>query len=792
MAVEGAPSLLSSPAGRRRRGVASRSLFLIVVMLAAASAIILAQIGASAPSASRFLGHVADHLIDQDGALTARDLRGAAAGRFTPSNGRMVNRGVAGGPRSILWLRVRIPDLEGARDRDWVVSLQETRVREATLYLPRGDGEDIALTVRPGVRDPRTGLAPRFASFTFEAGKISGETVLIRVFTRSSKRALLWVEPYETFVAGEVRQTLMFGVLCGVLVGLFVYLLALGLILRNGSLVVLAVFVASFCTYVVSDRAFLESLLAPGALKASRFLSIMGVNACYASWLTFLTLYLRARARLPWLALAAYATIAAAIVLILAAAIEVWRDTSYLRLVFSWFGLGSILLGLLIVIMSYRAEKARVLAFLVCWSPAVFAAVSRIMLDASPAAAGGLVSVYGIYVAAVFSLLTFSIVLSLDLQDREVTLRTIAEHQEQRFRSFARAASDGFWETDAAGALTSLTGRLAANRGFTPGLPFIDLLRAQARESDLGPIASAAAAMRAERPFRALEITLQRAGEAAMVIDVSGEPFHVDGVFGGYRGVISDVTERRVRQETEVRQQRMAAIGQMASGIAHEINNLLHPIINLSRRVRDRLATDDEGRSYLQIVLDSGDRARAILANVLAAVRPSERSTAPAPFLEVIRETAEEIRTVLGREPAIEIDVEGEGGPLITRTEAFQVLSNLVSNAAHAIKSGGRIRITAGAKPRDGAVAHHLIVSDDGEGMTPEVAGRALEAFYTTKPPGAGVGLGLATVATIVEAWGGTIRIRSERGAGADIIIELAESRKRAQPDERAAASAVG
>ncbi len=120
------------------------------------------------------------------------------------------------------------------------------------------------------------------------------------------------------------------------------------------------------------------------------------------------------------------------------------------------------ILGVTIAAISYRYESSRVLAFAACWSPAIIAVLSRLMLDANPSAGGSVSAVYSIYAAAVFSVLCFAIILSLDLQDREQRLRLSAEQQEARFRSFASSASDGFWETDQDGKLLSLTGPIAS------------------------------------------------------------------------------------------------------------------------------------------------------------------------------------------------------------------------------------------------------------------------------------------------------------------------------------------
>ncbi len=235
-------------------------LFIVFVSLATTTAVYLWP---KSQDGGYFLGDQVDHYLDLDGQAGIQEIIAKSA-VFEPPRGRLVNRGVQGGAQTALWLRYKVAELPGPPQHDWTLSLQETRVREVRLYIETEPGTFRERVSYPGIRDPVSGLVPRFASFDFEAAEITGKTIWLRVYTRSSKRALLWLESRETFVGGELRQTLMFGILTGVLVALFCYLLALGTILKENSLVLLAIFVAFFCAYVVSDRAFIESLILPG------------------------------------------------------------------------------------------------------------------------------------------------------------------------------------------------------------------------------------------------------------------------------------------------------------------------------------------------------------------------------------------------------------------------------------------------------------------------------------------------------------------------------------------------
>jgi signal transduction histidine kinase len=296
----------------------------------------------------------------------------------------------------------------------------------------------------------------------------------------------------------------------------------------------------------------------------------------------------------------------------------------------------------------------------------------------------------------------------------------------------------------------------------------LDVLRAGGASSANG-IRTIENAMHSGDPFRSVTLPVSTASGTRHVSFSATPAYDGSGAFAGYRGIATDVTEERDRREREAQQQKMAAVGQLAGGIAHEINNLLHPIINLSRRVAGELPNLDERRRYLDIVTDAGVRAGEIVAGVLATVRPGAQDTATLALDEAVRRAAEAIRPVVPDAVRFDVAVTAAAGPPVGAGEVLQVLTNLVANAIYATGGSGRIGVTL----ERAAGEHVLVVSDDGQGMDAETRQRALEPFFTTKEVGQGTGLGLSIVYGIVRGWGGAIDIESEPGRGSRIVIRV-------------------
>jgi signal transduction histidine kinase len=241
-----------------------------------------------------------------------------------------------------------------------------------------------------------------------------------------------------------------------------------------------------------------------------------------------------------------------------------------------------------------------------------------------------------------------------------------------------------------------------------------------------------------------------------------------------------DELESRVEQRSRevLRSARLAQLGTLAAGIAHEINNPLASIVagteGLLRDLdRGERGDDAATREYLQLLHKEALRARDITARLLRLARqdPARRETV---WLgEELREVAALFAHQLQR-AGVRLDLGGESpGPAIVgdAAEWRQVLFNLLRNALDASPNGGAIR--ASARIADGDA--QLTVADEGPGVPAELQDRVFEPFFTTKPPGRGTGLGLAIVHRIVEAHGGTVQVANgSRGACFTVRVPLA------------------
>jgi PAS domain S-box-containing protein len=257
--------------------------------------------------------------------------------------------------------------------------------------------------------------------------------------------------------------------------------------------------------------------------------------------------------------------------------------------------------------------------------------------------------------------------------------------------------------------------------------------------------------------------------------------------------------ELKATQQQAIVQERLRALGTMASGVAHDLNNALAPIVGFAEMIIDRpeiLADRPKALHYLDMIRTCAVDGATVVSQLREFYRQRDDAEAFAPLdlNEVIRKTLEltaprwkdialsqgaEIRVVteLGKLPQV----------LASESELRQMLTNLVINAADAMPRGGTLsfRTRAGA---DGAL--RMEISDTGTGMTPEVRARCLEPFFTTKGE-QGTGMGLAMVYGILTRHGGKLDIQSAPGTGTSFIITLPAAAARAPaPAARPAAAA--
>ena len=239
--------------------------------------------------------------------------------------------------------------------------------------------------------------------------------------------------------------------------------------------------------------------------------------------------------------------------------------------------------------------------------------------------------------------------------------------------------------------------------------------------------------------------------------------------------------ERRMREELEslqgqvIRQERLAAVGQLVSGVAHEINNPLQSISGFAELLRLQRNLPESTKNDLSIILRESARANAIIRNLALFARQQPGPAALLRLSAVIAAVAELRQRRLESEQ-IELQIEDHSiqAVLAVLTELQQVVLNFVVNAEQAILASGRIpaRVTIRTYDRDSRVV--LEVEDTGPGVKPEDEPHLFEPFFTTKPVGQGTGLGLSISYGIIESMGGKVGYRPAPASGAIFYFELA------------------
>ena len=261
-------------------------------------------------------------------------------------------------------------------------------------------------------------------------------------------------------------------------------------------------------------------------------------------------------------------------------------------------------------------------------------------------------------------------------------------------------------------------------------------------------------------------------GDDGLPVSITfGQFCYVDGELHGHL-VIKDISRRLKLQAQLVEQEKLAAIGSLASGVAHELRNPIGIIASALFDLEELIETDDpEVLEDLAIARDEIQRVQEIINNVLDFARSgqSEREwvdvghgLAQAAALYRKSMASRDVELALAIEPTPEI--------WVNRVAIRQVMLNLVNNAFQATPDGGKVTLTV--KPVDGDHIR-LAVSDTGEGIAPEALSRIFNPFFTTKAPGKGTGLGLSIVYTIVQDHGGTIDVTSSPDKGATFTVTL-------------------
>ncbi len=259
-------------------------------------------------------------------------------------------------------------------------------------------------------------------------------------------------------------------------------------------------------------------------------------------------------------------------------------------------------------------------------------------------------------------------------------------------------------------------------------------------------------------------------------------------------GTINDATEEKAAEgqrrelENQLRHlQRIEAVGTLAGGMAHEINNKLVPIVTFSELMLMKTAEDDPNHRPLQTIHDAAERIRDLVARILSMSRSETPGSTPIEIKTVAANAIDLLRATLRPNVRLSLEADGAGSVRGDGAQLEQVLVNLCTNAAHAIGTNqGHIRLAVDEIEIDEGVAgaghlprgHYarLRVIDNGCGMTPQTTQRVFEPFFTTKSVGEGTGLGLSIVHGIIVSHGGRITVESAVGEGTTFTILLPRS----------------
>jgi len=311
------------------------------------------------------------------------------------------------------------------------------------------------------------------------------------------------------------------------------------------------------------------------------------------------------------------------------------------------------------------------------------------------------------------------------------------------------------------------------------------------------------------RPMVRLQAAAQRvaSGDTHAQLDVGSSirevqelNYHLEHMrrelVGANEHLSHEIAEREVSEQKRLdlerrllHRERIATIGTLAGGVAHEFNNIMTPILLYSQLGLDEVPADDPLADYLRRVIAAAHRARSLVMRILTFSREID-SQQPAvfPLRGPVEEALALLREIVPTNIEIVLTAPDEALPVLGDASlVHQVVINLCTNAYEAMRrSGGRLSVTLGAieNPPDSQVRpgcyHVLEVSDTGHGMDPRVLAHIFEPFFTTREVGEGTGLGLSVVHGIISSMGGVITVRSTVGSGTTFRVYLPAAKAQA------------
>jgi len=704
-------------------------------------------------------------LVDPDGQLNLSDVvtpvnarRFRADGRSAPSFGLT---------RAAVWMRVTIDWRVDDRDL-WCLLIRHGGMDRVDLYLPQAGGPYRQVSAGLDVPHAYEQAPHRRIAFRLPP-EFQGGTIYMRVVSSGPIRLPVQIVDVGAYERREAVEYALLACYCGLLLALGVYMTTIWFAVRPPGALWLAGGVFSLLVCIVVSHGLIGELISPGLQPPAREVGLIAALAAIICSNLFIVDFIGLRATYRALTLGFTVTNIG----LAGAAIVTLTDPLIGRAATAGLAMVTTILGVCAVIVALAERRSGAIALGLSWLVGkAGGAMLHVMAWAAlvTPAATGILGFGAVVVAALLAV----VAMAGRLRDERLRAEAALRDSEARFRDFANASSDWFWETDVERRFTHFGGAALKMIGFEPTRA---LGRRAFEVASLRPSEDVDAISRAiaeRRPFRDALYSYRQRADEMRYLRVSGVPiFDAEGRFAGYRGVAADVTEERRAREARQQREKLAALGQLAGGVAHEINNMLHPVLNFAREAREAPASREaDRRRYLDIVIDNTRKAGEIVKRVLTfargeAARPSEIDLAQA-----VRDALDLARGALPPEVTLETEVPAACGfARVAPAEVTQVVLNLTVNAKQAMKSGGTLRIAL-APPAPNGGGARLTVSDTGEGMDEATRARLFEPFFTTRGD-SGTGLGLSVVYGIVTSWRGAINVDSRPGGGTRFTIDI-------------------
>ncbi len=269
------------------------------------------------------------------------------------------------------------------------------------------------------------------------------------------------------------------------------------------------------------------------------------------------------------------------------------------------------------------------------------------------------------------------------------------------------------------------------------------------------------------------------AGILASVISNTGQYQKLQATVNQLQAARLELQERiaaqRMAESKLVQAAKLAAVGEMAAGIAHELNNPLTTVTGFTELAMENLLETELVRSDLELVLREAQRARGVVRRLLDFARQSESVRTRSDLNEIVLDVLALTNHLLATSGIlIQTNLSDNlTWPSVDRNQIKQVMLNLIHNALHAMPAGGNLFVSTAACPRDGRDGIVISIRDTGIGIPPDHAGRVFEPFFTTRSKEGGTGLGLSVSYGIVVDHGGEIEVESKVGEGSSFTVWL-------------------